>query len=128
MKVRIDDIYNDNLTLFAGNPLLIADSRLSDIMARAGDLDLIASEHFGARELLRRNIKEDNTHVYVYDMTKINRSIYACMVENLQKFTALINSEEFIDVSPDAEYSETYIHGENVKTYDYASRDRRSVV
>lgn len=122
MKVRVDDIYNDNLTLFAGNTLLLNDERLSDIMTHKNDLDLIASEHFGARELLRRNIKENNTDIYKYDMSKINRSIYACMVENLTKFSVLLDSEEFASDSPATEYGETYTHGENVKTFDYDSR------
>ena len=122
MKVRIDNIYNDNLTLFAGNTLLLNDDRLADIMECKDDLDLIASEHFGARELLRRNIKEDDTEVYVYDMTKINRSLYACMIENLTKFTVLLNSDTFAEDSPATEYGEVYVKGQNVKTYNYASR------
>lgn len=122
MKVRIYNIYNDNLTLFAGNTLLLNDERLADIMEYKDDLDLIASEHFGARELLRRNIKEDDEEVYVYDMTKINRSLYACMVENLTKFTVLLNSDTFAEDSPATEYGEVYVKGQNVKTYNYASR------
>lgn len=122
MKVRIDDIYNDGLTLFAGNTLLNNDSRLEDIMALKDDLDLIASEHYGARELLRRNVKDDDTNVFIYDMTKINRHIYACMIENLTKYTVLLNTDTYADNLPTNEYRETYIHGENVKTYDYESK------
>ena len=122
MKVRIDSIYDDGLTLFAGNTLLLNDERLSNIMDSKNDLDLIASEHFGARELLRRNIKEDDTEVFKYDMTKINRSIYACMVENLTKFTVLLNSDEYSTEEPTNEYSETIVHGENTQTRNYASR------
>lgn len=122
MKVRIDNIYDDGLTLFTGNTLLNNDNRLADIMTHKVDLDLIASEHYGAREILRRNIKEDDTEVFVYDMTKINRHIYACMIENLAKYTMLLSTNEYSTNLPTNEYRETYVHGENVKTYDYDSR------
>ena len=122
MKVRIDNIYDDGLTLFTGNTLLNNDNRLAEIMTHKADLDLIASEHYGAREILRRNIKEDDTEVFVYDMNKINRHIYACMIENLAKYTMLLSTNEYSSNLPTNEYRETYVHGENVKTYDYDSR------
>ena len=122
MKVRIDNIYDDGLTLFSGNTLLQNDERLSDIMALAEDLDLIAEEHYGARELLRRMVKEDNTDVLKYDITKINRHIYATMVENLTKYSVLLANQSYATSTPDNEYHDVYVKGENIKTYDYDSR------
>ena len=122
MKIRIDDIYNDGLTLFSGNTLLQNDERLTDIVALSGDLDLIAEEHYGARELLRRMVKEDTTDVLKYDITKINRHIYATMVENLTKYSVLLTNQSYATSTPDSEYHDVYVKGENIKTYDYDSR------
>lgn len=122
MKVRIDNIYDDGLTLFTGNTLLNNDNRLADIMTHKADLDLIASEHYGARELLRRMVKEDTTDVLKYDITKINRHIYATMVENLTKYSVLLANQSYATSTPDTEYHDVYVKGENIKTYDYDSR------
>ena len=122
MKITIDDIYADGHTLFADNTLLNNDTRLAGIMAYKNDLDLIAENSFGARELLRRNIKTDTQHVYVYDLTKIARHIYACVVENMTKYNVLLSSLDFEDVSPSKEYYEKITHGENVKTKEYGAK------
>ena len=122
MKITIDSIYDDGYTLFTNNALLNSDDRLSDIMQYKNDLDLIAEMHFGARELLRRNIKADNEHVFVYDLSKISRHIYACMVENMTKYNTLLSTLEYTDVEPTKEYYEKYTHGENVKTRDVGEK------
>lgn len=122
MKVRIDDIYTDNHTLFTDNTLLNNDERLADIMQFKEDMDLIAEMSFGARELLRRNIKEDTQHVFIYDLNKINRHIYACMVENMHKYNVLLASLEYEDVEPNKEYYEKITHGEDVKTNVYGAK------
>lgn len=122
MKITIDDIYNDGHTLFTDNTLLNNDTRLADIMAFKNDLDLIAENSFGARELLRRNIKADAQHVYVYDLTKVARHIYACVVENMTKYNVLLSSLDFEEVSPSKEYYEKITHGEDVKTNVYGAK------
>ena len=122
MKTTIDSIFDDGLNIFAGNTFLINDDRFADIMANANDLDLILSEEYGARELLRRMIKNDDTHGYIYDMSKINRHVYATMISNLPKYTILLNSLDYVDEEPTNEYGETYVKGQNIKTHAYGNR------
>ena len=123
MKITINDIYDDNLTIFSGNTLLANDERLSDIYSMAGDLDLICELSFGARELLRHNIKNDNEHGYIYDMTKINRHIYAVMIENLRKYGALLYTDDVLSsTDADVQYRDIYVRGENEQTREYGSR------
>lgn len=123
MKITINSIYDDDLTIFAGNTLIENDSRLADIYAIAGDLDLICEMSFGARELLRRNIKNDDNCAYIYDMSKINRHVYAVLIENMNKYFALMNSESLmLETSPDTSYFDEYTRGENEQTREYGSR------
>lgn len=123
MKIRVNNIYDDNHTLFASNTLISSDDRLSDINDMVNDLDLVASTDFESREIVERYLKPDNSEYRVYDLTKIHRAIYSCLVQNLTKYTALLESDNLLDGDIfRAEYGETITHGENVKTYDYASR------
>ena len=123
MKITINSIYDDNLTIFAGNTLFENDERLAALYLIKGDLDLICEMSFGARELLRHNIKNDNTDGYIYDMTKINRHIYAVLIENLPKYTALLDTQETLaQTDCDVQYIDTYVRGENEQTREYGSR------
>lgn len=123
MKITINDIYDDNLTIFAGNTLIENDARLSEIFAMSDDLDLICEMSFGARELLRHNIKNDNEHGYIYDMTKINRHVYAIMIENILKYMTLLTTQEsLVETGGEISYRDTYVRGENEQTREYGSR------
>ncbi len=123
LKIRVNNIYDDNHTLFASNTLVLSDDRLNIISDMINDLDLIASVDFDSREIVDRYLKPDNSEYRVYDLTKIHRAIYSCIVQNLTKYTALIESDNLLDSDVfRAEYGEKIVHGENVKTYDYANR------
>ena len=123
MKITIDSIYNDSNNLFKNNALINADERLTDIANLSDDLDLIVEMTYGERELFKRYIKEDNTECYVYDLTKIHKSVYATIVENLLKYTAMLQAdEEFSDVNPLHQFYEKKIIGERVRENDIASR------
>lgn len=123
MKIRVNNIYADNHDLFASNTYLENDERLSDIFALADDLDLISEIDFDSREIVDRFLKPDNTEYRVYDLTKIHRAIYSCVIQNLVKYESLLMSDALLsDDIFTTEYGETIVHGENVKTYDYASR------
>ena len=104
MKVTIDSLYDDGLTLFSDNVLLNSDDRLSNIMEFKNDLDLIASENYGAREFLTRMVKHDDVDVYKYNISKINRHIYSCMIENLPKYTALLSVDARVNEPFENEY------------------------
>lgn len=124
MKIRVNNIYADSHDLFASNTYLENDERLSDIFALADDLDLISEIDFDSREIVDRFLKPDNTEYRVYDLTKIHRAIYSCIVQNLVKYESLLMSYALLSDEDifTTEYGETIVHGENVKTYDYASR------
>lgn len=125
MKIRVNNIYADNHNLFASNTYLENDERLSEIYALANDLDLISEMDFDSREIVDRFLKPDNTEFRVYDLTKIHRAIYSCIIQNMVKYTALFKSDELLNDTEDIfklEYGETIVHGENIKTFDYASR------
>lgn len=123
MKIRVNNIYDDNHTLFASNTLISSDDRLSDISDMVNDLDLIASTDFESREIVERYLKPDNSEYRVYDLTKIHRAIYSCLVQNLTKYTALIESDNLLNGNIfRQEYGEEIVHGESIKTLDYASR------
>lgn len=128
MKITINNIYDDGKTIFAQNPFLTTDARLADILAIANDLDLITELSFGARELLNRNIKKDDEHVFIYDMSKINRHVYAVLIENLNKYSALMATDEIIkETSPEYSYKEEITHGENVQTRAYGQKQNTNL-
>lgn len=123
MKIRVNNIYADNHNLFASNSYLASDDRLTSIFALADDLDLISEIDFDSREIVDRFLKPDNTEFRVYDLTKIHRAVYSCLVQNMTKYNSLLMSDDLLDEDVFVnEYGETIVHGENVKTYDYASR------
>lgn len=124
LKIRVNNIYADNHDLFASNTYLENDERLSDIFALADDLDLISEIDFDSREIVNRFLKPDTTEYRVYDLTKIHRAIYSCIVQNMVKYESLLMSDALLSDGDifTTEYGETIVHGENVKTYDYASR------
>lgn len=123
MKITIDSIYKDSNNLFANNALINADARLADIAELSNDLDLIVEMTYGEREIFKRYIKEDDTECYVYDLPKIHKSVYATIVENLLKYTTMLNDdEEFKDVNPLHQFYEKKIIGERVHYDDIASR------
>lgn len=126
MKIRVNNIYEDNHNIFASNTYLSTDDRLSDIYAIANDLDLISETDFDSREIVDRFLKPDNSEYRVYDLTKIHRAVYSCILQNLVKYTSMLNADALLMDSDNdlfrSEYSETVVHGENVKTYEYESR------
>ena len=123
MKITIDSIYNDNNNLFSNNALINGDARLEDIAELSPDLDLIVEMTYGEREIFKRYIKEDDNECYVYDLTKIHKSVYATIVENLLKYTTMLQADdEFKDVDPLHQFYEKKIIGERVHYDDIASR------
>ena len=123
MKITIESIYNDNHNLFTNNVLLNSDDRLTDIADMAGDLDLIVEMSYGNREIFKRYLQEDDTECYIYDLTKIHKSIYATIVENLYKYETLLQSDEVLkDTNPLHQFYEKDIIGERVRENDMASR------
>lgn len=123
MKTTIDSIYNDGQTLFSNNALLNNDERLTDIVVMSQDLDLISEMSYGARELFVRFLNDDNTDVYKYNLSKIHKSIYATVVENMVKYQTMLNNDEMIiDNDPTKQFYEKSIIGERVRENDIASR------
>ena len=117
MKYRINDIYDDLNTIITDNPLLLADERLTDLMALKNDLDIIIESEFGTREILSSLLKEDDTETYIYNLNKIYRSVYSCFLANLSKWTALLTTyQQFLEYNPMEDYAETRIWGEKEKT------------
>ena len=101
MKITIDSLYGDNNNLFTNNALINADARLADIIALNADLDLIVEMTYGNREIFKRYLKEDNDEVFIYDLSKIHKSVYATIVENLLKYKLMLQADEEIqDVNP----------------------------
>lgn len=123
MKITIDSLYNDHNNLFADNAMLNADERLSNIASLSDDLDLIVEMTYGSREFFKRFIKEDNNEVYIYDLSKIHKSVYATLVENNLKYQAMIFADEkFVDSDPLEQFYEKKIIGERVRENNIASR------
>lgn len=123
MKITIDSIYNDNNNLFTNNALINADDRLTEIAGLSDDLDLIVEMTYGEREIFKRFLKEDDDECYIYDLAKIHKSVYATVVENLLKYTTMLQAdEEFKDVNPLHQFYEKKIIGERVRENDIASR------
>ena len=116
MKITIDSLYNDHNNLFADNAMLNADERLSNIASLSDDLDLIVEMTYGSREFFKRFIKEDTNEVYIYDLSKIHKSVYATLVENNLKYQAMIFADEkFVDSDPLEQFYEKKIIGERVR-------------
>lgn len=123
MKMTIDSIYNDNQTLFTNNDLLNNDERLTDIVAMSQDLDLITEMSYGAREIFLRYLKEDNHEIYKYNLSKIHKSIYSTILENMIKYQTMLNNDSaLIDSDPTKQFYEKSIIGERVRENDFASR------
>ena len=123
MKTTIDSIYNDNNNLFTNNALINADDRLTEIANLSDDLDLIIEMTYGEREIFKRYLKEDDDECYTYNLPKIHKSVYATVVENLLKYTTMLQAdEEFKDVNPLHQFYEKKIIGERVRENDIASR------
>ena len=123
MKIQISNIYADNFNLFTNNSLLNNDARLVDIVGLANDLDLITELTYGEREIFKRFLKDDDVECYVYDLPKIHKSVYATIVENLVKYTLMLQADETIqDVNPLEQFYEKKITGERVRTDNIASR------
>lgn len=123
MKITIDSIYNDSNNLFKNNALINADDRLTEIAELSDDLDLIVEMTYGEREIFKRYLKEDNDECYIYNLPKIHKSVYATVVENLLKYTTMLQAdEEFKDVNPLHQFYEKKIIGERVRENDIASR------
>lgn len=123
MKIRIEDIYNDNQTLFTNNNLINSDERLNDITDLNADLDLIIEMSFGNREIFKRFLSEDDTEIYKYNLSKIQKSIYATLVENLLKYETMLKAdEEFDDIDPSKQFFEHDVIGERVRENDIKSR------
>ena len=123
MKIQINNIYADNHNLFTNNALLSNDNRLTEIVALANDLDLITELTYGEREIFKRFLKDDDVECYVYDLPKIHKSVYSTIVENLLKYTLMLQADETVqDVNPLEQFYEKKITGERVHTDDIASR------
>ena len=123
MKTTIDSIYNDSNNLFTNNALINADDRLTEIANLSDDLDLIIEMTYGEREIFKRYLKEDDDECYIYNLPKIHKSVYATVVENLLKYTTMLQAdEEFKDVNPLHQFYEKKIIGERVRENDIASR------
>lgn len=123
MKTTIDSIYNDNNNLFKNNALINTDERLADIANLSDDLDLIIEMTYGEREIFKRYLIEDTDECYIYNLPKIHKSVYATVVENLLKYTTMLQAdEEFKDVNPLHQFYEKKIIGERVRENDIASR------
>lgn len=124
MKIQISNIYDDNTTLIYSNPLVSSDERMSNIYLMSNDLDLIIENSYGNRELFKRLLKEDDTEVYTYDLTKVHKAVYACLVENLQKYNMLLDADNTVklSVNPLDQYTKSITYGQKVRTENIASR------
>lgn len=124
MKYRISNIYDDGYTLIQGNSLLNNDDRFTDILERAVDLDIIIEEDFGNRELFKTMLKEDNTEIFTYNLTKIYRSIYACFLANMTKYNNILSTLEAVEnYNPSNEYQETKTFGEREKINEHGAKN-----
>lgn len=122
MKIKIDNIYNDGLSLFAQNPYLYSDARLTSITSLVDDLDLIAQFSYGAREFFKKYLKEDNDHVYIYDFDKIRLGIYACIVENLPKYDYMLAADEYAkNINPLEQFKRQTVYGAKQQTNAYGA-------
>ena len=123
MKIMINNIYNDNHNLFANNSLINSDERLNSITEFSDDLDLIIEMTYGDREIFKRYLVEDDTECYVYNLSKIHKSVYATLVENLFKYNTLIQAdEEFADANPLHQFFKHSDIGERERQNNMASR------
>lgn len=123
MKILISNIYNDNHNLFTDNTFLASDDRLTDILELGEDLDLIVEMTYGNREIFKRYLNEDNDEIFVYDLSKIHKSVYATIIENLLKYKLMLQTDaEIQDVNPLHQFYEKKEIGERVRENDVASR------
>lgn len=123
MKYKITNIYDDNHTIISDNPLLLADDRLADLMERANDLDIIIEADFGERELLTSMLKEDSAEVYIYNLNKIYKSVYAVFLANLTKYNTILEVLEQLEAyEPTNEYGEEKVFGERVKENEHGAQ------
>lgn len=122
MKIRIDDLYNDDENIFADNTYILNDPRMSTIATLVNDLDLIAQFSYGTREIFKRFLKHDDTEVYIYDLAKIKKATYACIVGNLTKYNVMLNADDAItDIDPTVQFSKTTVYGEQEKETAYGA-------
>ena len=123
MKITINSIYEDNHNLFKNNSLIIGDNRMSDIALLSDDLDLIVEMTYGDREIYKRFLTADDDECYVYNLSKIQKSVYATLVENLLKYNTLLEcDEEFADANPLHQFFKHSDIGERERQNDFASR------
>lgn len=123
MKITIDSIYKDNNNLFTNNALITADERLTDIVELSNDLDLIVEMTYGNREIFKRYLTDDDTEVFIYDLSSIHKSVYATLIENQLKYKLMLESDEQIqDVNPLHQFFEHKTIGERERTNDIKSR------
>lgn len=137
MKITVDSLYNDNNKLFTNNAFLLADTRLEYFNELLADLDLVCEHNFGTREFLDRYLKESN-NTMVYDLTKIQRGVYACVVNNLLKYNTLIYTDEYVDTgTPIQQFQKTTyygqtqrtdVHGQQQITEQYGQKQRTDVI
>lgn len=123
MKIQINNIYDDNNTLVATNPLVANEPRLHSVYLLANDLDLIIENSYGCRELLKKCLKEDDTEVYTYNLTKVHKTVYVCLLENIHKYEMLLQADASTDtITPLDQYTKTVSYGQKVRTENMASR------
>lgn len=122
MKNRIDDIYNDGETIFTDNTYILNDPRMSIITPLINDLDLITQFSYGTREIFKRFLQHDDTDVYVYDLVKIKKATYACIVDNLTKYNVMLNADDAItEIDPTVQFSKTTVYGAQEKATAYGA-------
>ena len=128
MKYKIINIYDDFKTLIEENTYLLADARFNDLMEFAQDLDLIIAEDFGERELFVKLLKHDDDEIFIYDLPRIYRSIYAMFLANYNKYMSLMSALDlFENYDPDADYFEQKTWGEKEKTNQYGAISKSDV-
>ena len=123
MKIQITNVYDDSNTLIATNPLVSADARMRDIYDMGRDLDLIIEHSYGSREILKKYLKEDETEVYTYNLTKLHSAVYSCLVLNLQKYLLMLKTDDSVEeIDPLEQFRTETTYGQKQRTDSLASR------
>lgn len=123
MKILISDIYKDNNTIITDNTYINDDERMSSLTDLSADLDLILETNYGARELLKKYLVEDDTEVYKYDLSKVHKAVYACYVLNHKKYELMLKTDTQVDsVNPLEQFKTETTYGEKVSRDNIAGR------
>ena len=124
MKNKIENVYNDGYNLFTDNQYIQNDERLTRFTDLLPDLDLITQFSYGTREIFKRYLQNDDTEVYVYDLSQLKKATYACIVKNLDSYLVLLNADESVlEIDPTAQFSKTTVYGQQQNTNAYGRKE-----